>query len=247
MRRFTALAITMVFLLVIYAIGWSSLLTVSSLTIETSDPKNVSLIEGQLKATGLAIAVGEPIARINSRAIERSLKRESWIGEVSFERDWIRGDVRLFVREEIPRFILREEAPLAASAGVRFMSSEGVIFRLPGDLSNQYQSLPGIELRGGDSLTRAQAVRLFDLIHPIFPTEGVVVTPLATFTSESRVPASMGREDSKDGRSVRISWGAFSDIETKLMVIDELLDLKANRSVIRIDVSNPQLPIVSNR
>lgn len=227
----------------VYLIGWSPVLTVSSVTIKTSDPKNVSLILGQLESSGLGIDVGDPLARINARAIERSLRDQNWIGEVSFERNWISGEVRLFVREKSPRFILREVGLLSPERQVRFMTESGALFTLPGDLSNEYLGLPAVELRGSDPIDRAAAVDLFDVVDPLFPTNLIVVTPLSTFITESEIK----RPGSDQSRSVRITWGGFEDIETKLIVVAELTELKANRMAQRIDVSNPQLPIVSNR
>jgi hypothetical protein len=147
-KRLIALISLALMTALVYLIGWSSVLTVTSVTIKTSDPKNVSLISGQLESSGLGIDIGDPLARINARAIERSLKDQTWIGEVNFERNWISGEVRLFVREKSPRFILRDVGLVSPDREVRFMTESGALFTLPGDLSNEYQGLPAVELRG---------------------------------------------------------------------------------------------------
>lgn len=244
MKRIVAIVSALVLGGVVYLIGWSSVLTVSSVTVKTSDPKNVSLIIKELNSSGLGISAGDRLARINSRAIERTLKEEAWIGQVDFRRDWINGEVHLVVKEKVPRFMVREIGVISPEIGERFMTENGVIFQLPGDLANEYQNLPKIELRGSDPQDRAAAVDLFDAVDPLFPTKLIVVTPLSTFITESTV---VGGKSSQRSRVVRISWGSYEDIETKLLVLTELLALKANRFAGRIDVTNPQLPIVSNR
>ena len=254
MRRLILfLAATMVIVL-IYLIGWSSFLTISSVTIETTDPKNVTLIESELENSGLILEVGDPLARINTRALERSLKEQPWIGEVNLERDWIGGAVRLFVRERIPRFLVEVSPTMNASSigvvgsGERFMTDEGTLFELPGDLAAEYQDLPRIEIRSERSVDRGNASELFAAINEKFPTERVIATAISTFITESRVPFEGDADlegQSSPGRSVRISWGEMKEIQAKVLVVEELMKLKANRAVSAIDVSNPRLPIVS--
>jgi hypothetical protein len=243
----------------IYLIGWSSFLTITSVTIETTDPKNVALIEAELGSAGLTLGVGEPLARINTRAIERSLKEEPWIGEVTLERDWIGGEVRLFVRERIPRFIVTASLPMIGSSlsggsgvetnrSAEFMTDDGTLFALPGDLAAEYEDLPAIEIRSEATLDRRNAAELFAAIDERFPTRKVIVTSISTFITESAVPLSTTAESDQESRAVRlvrVSWGGLTEVEAKAVVIQELMKLKANREVSQIDVSNPRLPIVS--
>lgn len=260
MKRLLLFALASIFLGIIYVIGWSSFFTISSVTIETTDPKNVVLIESELGSAGLTLQVGKPLARINSRAIERSLKEQPWIGEVNLERDWIGGEVRLFVRERIPRFILEDSLPLpggsqlSAGQNERFMTDDGTLFELPGDLAAEYQQLPAIEIQSESATDRNEAARLFSVVNERFPTNKVIVTSISTFITESRVPLKPGVEsDPQDGsdrgataaRLLRISWGGYNEIDAKVLVVEELMKLKANREVSQIDVSNPRLPIVS--
>ena len=242
-RRLILLLLLVVSAALIYLIGWSSFLTVKSVSISTSDPKNISLIEGELISAGLAIEVGEQLARINSRAIERTLKSQSWIGEVEFKRSWLDGAVQLSVREEIPQFIVREVGLIPSTASERFMSRDGTLFELPGDLADEYRNLPMMEIRGGDQEDRISAAGLFERINADLPTDLVIVTPLSTLVTESWVLV----RGSDEPRKVRITWGSFSEIEKKLLVLSELATLKANRALARIDLSNPLLPIVSDR
>lgn len=254
MRRLFALFAASMLVGLIYIIGWSSLLAISSVSIETTDPKNVALIENELGTSGLTIKVGEPLARINTRAIERSLKDQPWIGEVNLERDWIGGEVRLFVRERIPRFVVEENTPVTGgstgsiSSTKRFMTDDGTLFELPGDLAAQYRELPKVEIQSERQVDRGNAAELFAAINEKFPTERVIATSLSTFITESRVPLETGSKPEGQpvsNRLIRISWGELKEISSKVLVVEELMKLKANRAVSVIDVSNPRLPIVS--
>jgi hypothetical protein len=242
-RRLIPLLLLIVTGALVYIVGWSSFLTITSVNISTSDPKNIALIEAQLTSTGLGIEVGDPLARINGRAIERSLKTQTWIGEVEFTRNWVSGAVALNVREQIPQFIVRELGMVATNSPERFMTADGALFNLPGDLATEYRGLPKIEIRGGNQSDRISAASLFDRINVELPTDLIIVTPLSTLITESLVPF----RGKSEPRSVRITWGSFAEVEKKKLVLFQLASLKANRTALRIDLSNPQLPIVSNR
>lgn len=251
-QRVIAASSLLVIAALIYLIGWSSFLTVSSVEIKTSDPKNLTLIEEELVRAGLTIKAGEPIARINVRAIERTLKGQPWIGEVRLNRNWLNGEVELFVRERIPRFrvieIVRPSDPMIASGGARFMTADGTVFELPGDLATEYRGLPEIEVRGEEVEIRKEAATIFDAVDPLFPTKKIIITAIATFITESEVYSQSSGEQGGvrlREREARISWGDSKEIALKITVTQELLNLKANRTVNRIDVSNPRLPIVS--
>lgn len=239
---FTALLL----LALTYVLGWSSLLTISTINIQTTDPKNVALIEAQLTSAGVGIEVGSPIARLNPRAIERALKEQTWIGEVRIERDWFSGTVDLFVKEEIPRFVVQQSGLGGVNVGGRFMARNGTLFTLPGDLAAEYLDLPELELRTQSAQSRIDAATVFDLTNERFPISKVIVTQISTFITESEAPIfRRGEENPIRLQKIRIAWGDLEEMDAKMTVIDELLTLKSNRGISEIDVSNPRLPIVS--
>jgi hypothetical protein len=134
------------------------------------------------------------------------------------------------------------------------MTDDGTLFELPGDLAAEYKELPAIEIQSDSVKDRSGAAELFEVVDERFPTRKVIVTSLSTFITESRVPLSSRTASDPDTQSqqgtppekvVRISWGGLEEIEAKVLVVEELMKLKANREVSQIDVSNPRLPIVS--
>lgn len=235
-RRIYGLLLVVAFIALVYLIGWSSLLSITKVTIETKDPKNIILIESQLKRFGQEIQIGDPMARINTRAIERSLKAQSWIGSIEVKRDWLAGSVSLVVNEKIPLLKVERFGRDLASFDRSFISAEGNLFLLPGDLAEEYQSLPTLELESESLEDRKSAITLFESIGQEFPVRSIRVTSISRFISLI----------SFENRMVQVTWGGAEDLERKSLVLSELLKLPANKRVLKIDISNPQLPIVSN-
>ena len=235
-KRISVALLLLSFVGMTYLIGWSSLLSISAVTIETKDPKNIPLIESQLARFDQEINIGDPLARINTRAIERTLKAQPWIGDVQLKRDWISGSVSLVVKERIPLLKVEQFGREAANYGRSFISSDGELFQLPGDLADEYQSLPTLELQSDSSEDRLASIALFQAINDGFPVKSIRVTGISRFISVIRI----------SDRMVQVTWGSVEDLERKSLVLAELLKLPANKRVTRIDVSNPELPIVSN-
>jgi hypothetical protein len=48
----------------------------------------------------------------------------------------------------------------------------------------------------------------------------------------------------RNGRKLDISWGSVKELDLKLEVLNRLLELKANKRVTFLDLSNPIAPIV---
>ena len=235
---------------IIYLVGWSSLLTISTVQIETKDPKNIALIEAQLREFGQEIRVGQPLARINVRAVERTLKQETWIGMVNLRRDWLSGSVTLTVEERIPLFRVERFGRESATYSKSFMTADGVLFQLPGDLANDYQNLPVLDLQSDDEQDRLGAVELFQAVDPVLPVALMRVTSISTYITENYIRPDLGRKatgNKASGKRIRIAWGEVEEIPTKVLVAQSLIDLKSNKDAVRIDVTNPELPTVSDR
>ena len=121
-RHRLSIAITIViFVTAAYVLGWSSLLTVSS--IEISGTKTVVTTE---------VKVGERLARIEPRKIAAELERIRWIKSVEVSRDWIGGKVSIFIIARTPIAIFNDQA----------IDEDGISFPL---LNQNIQGLPRIQ------------------------------------------------------------------------------------------------------
>ena len=68
-----------------YLLGWSSVFTVSKITIEGTSSR--AEIFRKLSSDSIELAVGSKLARIETRAIKRSIGMLEWIDEVNVSRD----------------------------------------------------------------------------------------------------------------------------------------------------------------
>jgi cell division septal protein FtsQ len=235
----------------IYLFGWSDFFVVKSATIVTADPKNEPLIEGKLRELNQEIAVGVRMARINKRAIEKNLESEDWIGEVRLSRNWLNGEVQLFVDERIPflRVVLDNPTPSQASDSILFIDRLGRLFTLPGDLSQKYRELPLLKLASQRQSDLDQIATIYDAISSDFTVENLSISALSQFSAEIKYRITIVKESSEVTReregSVLVNWGKSSDLDVKKRVLLELLARKSNRGAQEIDLSNPSLPIVS--
>ena len=245
-RRVLALSlIAGLFISVVYLLGWSTFFEIKQVEIRTSDEANRALIAGRLANAELGLEIGDSMGRINVRAIKRFLQEDQWIGEVAVERNWFKGVVSISVSERTPLMSIERFAKnLGQTQTTReFMDEEGTLFSLPGDLASKYRGVPLLRLESDDFEMRLSALRLFGLINQSLPTREITATSLATLVSESQVGAGAG--DGSRSRWIEIKWGSGDEIELKLEVVTQLLQIKGNRSAKTIDVSNPELPILS--
>lgn len=119
-RLIIAIAI-LIFVAAAYVLGWSSLLTVSS--IEISGTKSVVTTE---------VKVGERLARIEPRKIAAELERIRWIKNVEVSRNWISGKVSISIIARTPIAIFNDQA----------IDEEGRSFPL---VNQNIQGLPHIQ------------------------------------------------------------------------------------------------------
>ena len=245
-RRILILALLgIVFLTVVYLLGWSNLFSLKQIDVRTNDQANRSQIESRLSSADIGLKVGDSMARINVRAISRVLREEDWIGRVVVERDWFDGVVSIRVKERAPVMSIERSArnigqPVQLE---EFVDLDGTVFTLPGDLATKYRQVPLLRLESDAVDARLSALKLLSAIEEELPTRKITATALSNLISESQpgggAAAGVGKQ------WIEIRWGSGDDLELKLEVVRELLGIKANQGVKRIDVSNPGLPIVS--
>lgn len=121
----------LVFGVVAYILGWSTLFTVSSIEIT-----------GTKSSITTDIKVGERLARVEPRSIVTELERVKWIRSVEVSRNWINGKVSIAIVERTPIAIYNEQV----------IDEEGVGFPL---LNQNIQGLPHIQATNIDAAIAA--------------------------------------------------------------------------------------------
>jgi cell division septal protein FtsQ len=217
-----------------YLLGWSSVFTVSRITVEGSNSR--SEIFRKLNSDSIELAVGSKLARIETRAIKRSIGMLEWIDEVNVSRDWFDKSINISVREK--KAVAKA---ITTKNGLINFDVSGEIFK-PISASQQsiQERLPLVITEGNDSAQLASVASLLaqmptQMADLILNLKSISVANSGYIQMETKV----------NELPLRIDWGLVSDIDLKIEVLNALLKLPENKRIKRVDLSQPELPIVS--
>ena len=217
-----------------YLLGWSSVFTVSRITVEGSNSR--SEIFRKLNSDSIELAVGSKLARIETRVIKRSIGMLDWIDEVNVSRDWFDKSINLSVREK--KAVAKA---ITTKNGLINFDVSGEIFK-PISASQQsiQERLPLVITEGNDSAQLASVASLLaqmptQMADLILNLKSISVANSGYIQMETKV----------NELPLRIDWGLVSDIDLKIEVLNALLKLPENKRIKRVDLSQPELPIVS--
>ena len=217
-----------------YLLGWSSVFTVSKITVEGTSSR--AEIFRKLSSDSIELAVGSKLARIETRAIKRSIGMLDWIDEVNVSRDWFDKSINLSVREK--KAVAKA---ITTKNGLINFDVSGEIFK-PISASQQsiQERLPLVITEGNDSAQLASVASLLaqmptQMADLILNLESISVANSGYIQMETKV----------NELPLRIDWGLVSDIDLKIEVLNALLKLPENKRIKRVDLSQPELPIVS--
>ena len=151
-RKVFSVAGIALFVLIVYLIAWSSLLTVSKVVVTGTEQTSIQRLSG--------VSIGEKLARVEPRAVGAKLQSELWIEGVKLSRNWINGTVTIEVTPRIP---------IGIFAG-RFIDKDGTIFDIPG---GSPQSLPVVEASSTE--VGLFAIELFTQIPQTFRSKVITI------------------------------------------------------------------------
>ncbi len=200
-----------------YLLAWSPVFAVKSIEVEGL-PKSVSQDDVITKAK---INIGDQLARIEPRSVEKSLSEISWIKSVSLKRDWWHRDISIVVSPRKPVGIFQGRA----------LDSDGIIFDFPGSIPEQ---LPAIT--AATSELGLAAISLFSAL----PDD--LRTTLITIGAKNQSAITSWHQIG--GRKIKVQWGSPTEVGLKVNVFRALLALPENKDIEAIDLSAPHAPIV---
>jgi len=206
-----------IFVALVYLFAWSSLFSVKGIEV-TGLPRELST-ETVISKTD--IVLGEKLARIEPRAIEKKLSEMSWVKQASVDRNWINGHVTIALASRVPVGIFQGKA----------LDASGKLFELPGKTP---KGLPVVSARS--PALGLDAIELFTAL-PI-EIQGQVISINAANES------SISSWQNYSGRQIKVVWGSSRQVDLKVSVYRALLALPENKNVKRIDLSAPHAPIV---
>lgn len=222
--RRLAIAVSAIVLLSVstYVLGWSSLFNVDQVKISGSPTKESEVEISQV----VAISPGLKMARVDPRSIENRLLEFPWIKSVEITRGWVSGLVELKIEARTPIALYNP-----TSSKSEWIDQSGEIFTLPGGFA---KDLPRVQANSVDA--GLAAIKLFTTL----PQDFRVNLSLITATSSNNFVIALQH----NGREIRTLWGDQTNSDLKVRVINELLLLPENKSIVMIDVSAPHAPIV---
>jgi cell division septal protein FtsQ len=243
MSRFRAVRVKqlVVFLLTIllisssaYLLGWSSVLTVKAVSVAGTSSQ--AEIFQKLAADSLEFEVGSKLARIETRAIKRSIGNLAWIDEANVSRDWFGRRVQITVIEKVA-----VAKAISNESGLVNFDSSGEMFE-PISASQRaiQEKLPLVITQGGDKSQLASVATFLaqlptDISDLVANLEAITVANSGFIEMQTKI----------GGQELRINWGIAKDVNQKFEILNALLKLPENKQISRVDLSQPDLPIVS--
>ncbi len=207
----------MLFAGLVYLFAWSSLFSVSSVTVTgapTADSKSaiINLVH---------IAQGEKLARVEPRTIATRIHSIDWVESVDISRHWLSGHVQIAVTPRTP----------SAYFNGSTIDSTGKVFVLPGYLGGHLPTVSAAQPKIG-----LAAIALFLSLPTTFKSEvtSLSASDNSSFSLHVRI----------EGRDLQIVWGRNEKTTLKIQVIETLIALAENKNITRIDISAPRAPIV---
>jgi cell division septal protein FtsQ len=236
-KRFKRLTITLTFLVatssLAYLLGWSSVLMVKEVKIEGSS--EASLLIGTLNKQSIAPTVGQRLARVNVRSIERALSELDWLDNAEVSRNWVSSNISIKVSERVA--IARA---LTNQNSIVNFDSSGFLFTPTSINQKKNQAaLPLISSANNAQQDLSDVALLLqqipaDLEYLIADLDQISITKAGYILMSSAI----------NNRPVRINWGTVEQIDQKFAVLLALLKLPENKVISQVDLSQPDAPIV---
>ena len=200
-----------------YVLGWSSVFTVKHVVVVGApNPSEAYVIEH-------SVHVGDKMARLESQAITKSLRKYSWLDHSKISRNWLKGvvTVRVWTRTPIAQF----EGHL--------VDDNGVVFDLPSIDTSHLTNITG-----SNSASAKFATDLLTSLPDQLRSE------ISDVVVHGSAMAILSINDPTLNRVLKVVWGDLTNISLKVKVYQALIALPENAKIAMIDVSAPHAPIV---
>ena len=233
-----------------YLLGWSKVFVVEKIVIQTQSKDISQEVKAKLAENPEVVRIGDPLARVDRRAIASRLRELLWVENIKLDRRMLSGEVRISVipREPIGRITTSTSASVDS---VGFLGADLEIFYLPRSAVDKaissgetnWGAIPEIsflgEFQGGASKTN-DVIRqdIKNLLQSLLKGEFDVKEVVA------QSPTELSTKVSKSGKTLDIFWGSVNELSLKIDVLDRLMALKENKRARYFNLSNPVSPIV---
>lgn len=224
-----------------YVLGWSQIFTVEKIIVDSKDKKIVKDVMTKIIEPPAVVKIGQPLARVDRREIATRLREMLWVENIKLDRRLLSGElhIEIVARNPIGRLIPKDSTNVES---IGFMDRDLESFYLPAEAvaralaSGEWSEMPEISIQQDSKELRSDISKLIETLHGnSVKVERVIAKDQLAISTKLLT----------EGRRLDISWGSVKDLELKIEIMNRLLELKANKSVKNINLSNPISPIVS--
>lgn len=224
-----------------YILGWSQIFTVEKIIIDSKDKKIVNDVMDKITKQPAVVEIGQPLARVDRREIATRLREMLWVENIKLERRLLSGELHISIiaRDPIGRLIPRDSTNVNS---IGFIDQDLENFYLPTEAvaralaAGEWSEMPEISIQNDSRELRSDIAQLIKTLQG---------KSLKVERVNAKDQISISTKLVNQGRRLDISWGSVKDLELKIEIMNRLLELKANKSVKNLNLSNPTSPIVS--
>lgn len=224
-----------------YILGWSQMFTVEKIIIDSKDKKIVNDVMDKITKQPAVVEIGQPLARVDRREIATRLREMLWVENIKLERRLLSGELHISIiaRDPIGRLIPRDSTNVNS---IGFIDQDLENFYLPTEAvaralaAGEWSEMPEISIQNDSRELRSDIAQLIKTLQG---------KSLKVERVNAKDQISISTKLVNQGRRLDISWGSVKDLELKIEIMNRLLELKANKSVKNLNLSNPTSPIVS--
>ena len=229
-KRFPGIVLSIaLFSLIVYLLGWSTLLSAQHVEIEGS--LRVGEIKNAIFTGAKPLDLGVPLARVDVHTINRKVAELDWVESGQVKRDWLHGTIRIRVIERVPIAQFIDEA-----GSIKFVDSKGAVFA--GKAGSQ---IPTVLLAIGKG-NRNQGAMIDSLASFIQQLPRDLIGNLENLSLRSP-DFIQSRHTGLGSGHLYIRWGSTNDMAVKVKVLRSLLSLPENADARLVDLTAPLSPI----
>lgn len=221
-----------------YLFGWSEFFPVKKITYQDSENKIVSQLKLEIGKSPSVITVGQPLARVDKRAIASRLRNLVWVESVNISRNFISGEVKIDVEPRDAIAVLEE----SSMTQIGFLDKNLEIFYLAADQVADAQAAGQVDWSGLPKLKIANQSELKSdvalLLEELSRANAKVLYLSAPSRDKFRSKVDIA------GRELDVFWGSVNEFPLKFEVLVRLMALKENRRAKEFDLSTPLSPVV---
>jgi cell division septal protein FtsQ len=221
-----------------YLFGWSDFFPVKKITYQDSENKIVSQLKLEIGKSPSVITVGQPLARVDKRAIASRLRNLVWVENVNISRNFISGEVKIDVEPRDAIAVLEE----SSMTQIGFLDKNLEIFYLAADQVADAQAAGQVDWSGLPKLKIANQSELKSdvvlLLEELSRANAKVLYLSAPSRDKFRSKVDIA------GRELDVFWGSVNEFPLKFEVLVRLMALKENRRAKEFDLSTPLSPVV---